>query len=108
MDDNQTLVAGGVGTAFTVVLLIVYRFLIPLFNVANHKRVRSVCCGKFCVTSLDVEDTTPVTHRSHRGPDVDPGNPSVVLSPIHAPKPLVTNPAWQPRPTVSKEDDAAL
>ena len=58
-DDNQTLLAGGVGTAFTVVLFVVYRFVVPLFNAANHKRVRSVCCGKSCVTSVDVENTTP-------------------------------------------------
>lgn len=106
MDETQTLIAGGVGTGFTIALIIIYRFLVPLFNAANHKRVRSVCCGKFCVTSLDVEDTTPVTHRSHRGPDVEE-TPSVVLSPIHVPKPS-TNPAWQPRPGSSKEDDAPL
>jgi len=31
----------------------------PFFTAANHKRVRSICCGRVCVTSLDVEDTTP-------------------------------------------------
>jgi len=58
-DSNQTLVAGGVGTAFTIVLFVVYRFVVPFFNAANHKRIRSVCCGKSCVTSMDVENTTP-------------------------------------------------
>ena len=58
-DSSQTLVAGGVGTGFTVVLLIFYRFVLPLFNAANHKRVRSVCCGRTCVSSVDVENTTP-------------------------------------------------
>jgi len=58
-DSNQTLVAGGVGTAFTVALFVIYRFVVPLFNAANHKRIRSVCCGKSCVTSMDVENTTP-------------------------------------------------
>lgn len=30
-----------------------------MFNAANHKRIRSVCCGKSCTTSMDVENTTP-------------------------------------------------
>jgi hypothetical protein len=58
-DSNQTLVAGGVGTAFSVVLFVVFRFVVPMFNAANHKRIRSVCCGKSCTTSMDVENTTP-------------------------------------------------
>jgi len=59
-DSNQTLVAGGVGTAFTVLLLVFYKFVLPFLNFANHRRVRSVCCGRSCTSSLDVEDTTPV------------------------------------------------
>lgn len=62
-DSNQTLVAGGVGTAFTVALFVFYRFVLPCFNAANHRRVRSVCCGKSCVSSLDVEETTPTAPR---------------------------------------------
>jgi len=72
MGDNQTLIAGGVGTAFSIVLFVVYRFLIPLFNATNHKRIRSVCCGRNCTTSMDVEDTTP----------------PVVVQPIVSPTPL--------------------
>lgn len=68
MGDSQTLVAGGVGTAFTIALFVVYRFLIPLFNATNHKRIRSVCCGRNCVTSVDVEDTTPTIVPSIRSP----------------------------------------
>jgi len=86
MGDNQTLVAGGVGTAFTIALLIVYRFLVPLFNASNHKRIRSVCCGQNCVTSLDVDDTSPITHASHsRASQV---TPTVVVPPIRSPTPL--------------------
>jgi hypothetical protein len=66
MGDSQTLVAGGVGTGFTVALFIVYRFLIPLATAANHKRIRSVCCGWNCITSVDIEDTSPVTHSNRR------------------------------------------
>jgi hypothetical protein len=29
------------------------------FGIINHKRVRSNCCGKEAVASLDIEDTTP-------------------------------------------------
>ena len=86
MDHSQTLVAGGVGTAFTVVLFIVYRFLVPLFNATFHKRVRSVCCGHNCMSSLDIEDTTPVTHTSHRSPRVAPSS-SDVLAPIRVDRP---------------------
>ena len=60
-DSSQTLVAGGVGTAFSIVTFLVVKFVIPLFTAANHRRVRSVCCGHSCVSSLDVENTTPVT-----------------------------------------------
>jgi hypothetical protein len=58
-DSSQTVVAGGVGTAFTLVLFVVYKFVVPFFTAANHKRIRSVCCGLGCTTSMDVEDTTP-------------------------------------------------
>jgi len=64
------LVAGGVGTAFSVATFIVYKFIVPLFTVANHKRVRSVCCGKSCVSSFDVEETTPTVVSLRQ---VDPG-----------------------------------
>ena len=86
MGDSQTLVAGGVGTAFTITLFIVYRFFIPFFNAANHKRIRSVCCGRICVTSLDVEDTSPVSHTSR----VSQVTPTVVVPPIRAPTPLAS------------------
>lgn len=50
---------GGAGVGFSVITFIVVRFLVPAFNAANHKRIRSVCCGRSCVTSLDVEPTSP-------------------------------------------------
>ena len=75
-DSSQTMVAGGVGTGFTIVLFVLYRFVVPFFTVANHKRIRSVCCGRTCVSSVDVENTTPTVvvgtiqggdHNSHDG-----------------------------------------
>ena len=41
--------------SFTIVLTAVSAFLIRF----NHKRIRSKCCGKDCISSVDVEDTTP-------------------------------------------------
>ena len=81
MGDSQTLVAGGVGTGFTVALFVVYRFLVPLLTASNHKRIRSVCCGKNCESSLDVEDTTPVVHTNPRAP-ATPKPSAPVLPPI--------------------------
>jgi hypothetical protein len=60
MENQSTvLVGGGVGAAFSITAFIILRFVIPFFNAANHKRIRSVCCGRTCITSLDVEETTP-------------------------------------------------
>jgi len=50
---------GGVGVAFSVITLVFFKFIKPAFTAANHHRIRSVCCGKTCITSLDIEDTTP-------------------------------------------------
>jgi hypothetical protein len=58
-DDSSTYVTGGIGSAITVGTLIVLRIIWPMFTAANHKRLRTTCCGKTCVTSLDVEETTP-------------------------------------------------
>lgn len=30
-----------------------------IFGLVNHKRIRSNCCGKTMVMSVDVENTTP-------------------------------------------------
>lgn len=79
-DSNQTLVAGGVGTAFTMALLVFYKFILPLFNATNHKRVRSVCCGKTCVSSIDVEETTPKSGVAESGVE----NPAAQPQPAHA------------------------
>jgi len=81
MSDTQTLVAGGVGTGFTIALFILYRVIVPAYTAVNHKRIRSVCCGRNCTTSLDVEDTTPVPH-----PDAVAGGTGTVpstVNPIH-------------------------
>lgn len=89
-DSNQTLVAGGVGTAFTIALLVFYKFIIPLFTIANHRRIRSVCCGRSCVSSLDVEETTPKPG-SGVGAESGVGDPKVCtgsLNPIHTSLPV--------------------
>jgi len=51
MDPTQGYALGGLLTA----LVGFGGYLIKL----NHHRIRSTCCNKVCVTSIDVEATTP-------------------------------------------------
>jgi len=51
MDSTQGF---SLGTLITV-LTIFAGYLIKL----NHHRIRSTCCNKICVSSIDVEATTP-------------------------------------------------
>ena len=30
-----------------------------LYTFLNHQRIRSVCCNRMCISSLDIEQTTP-------------------------------------------------
>ena len=48
--DTGTLL-GGLGIAFSV--------FGTIFAAINHKRLRSNCCGRKAVISVDVENTTP-------------------------------------------------
>ena len=34
--------------------------LSSIYIAVNHKRLRSVCCNRMCVTSIDIESTSPV------------------------------------------------
>jgi len=54
--DSTTTAALSIGS-------IVISVLGSIFAVINHKRIRSNCCGKEVVASLDIESTTP-TDRS--------------------------------------------
>ena len=47
--------SGGVGAGAVVALGLAYR----VYLAVNHHRVRSNCCGKELVVSVDVEKTTP-------------------------------------------------
>lgn len=51
--DNVT--SGGIGAGTMVALGIAYR----VYLAVNHHRIRSTCCGKEMVVSVDVEQTTP-------------------------------------------------
>jgi len=51
MDSGQEY---SLATLITI-LSIVVGYLIKL----NHHRIRSTCCNKVCITSIDVEATTP-------------------------------------------------
>mgnify|MGYP003644344228 FL=1 len=74
-DQGSSLVNGGIASAITVATLVVVRVLYPMFNAANHKRIRTVCCGSSCVSSFDVEETTPQA----RAAPTDVENPRVVV-----------------------------
>ena len=40
-------------------LVAVFSGLLAYLVKLNHKRIRSTCCNKVCVTSIDVEETSP-------------------------------------------------
>jgi hypothetical protein len=33
--------------------------LSTIYIAVNHKRLRSVCCNRLCITSIDIENTSP-------------------------------------------------
>jgi hypothetical protein len=47
--------SGGIGAGAVVALGVLYR----VYLAVNHHRVRSNCCGKEMVVSVDIEKTTP-------------------------------------------------
>ena len=57
--------SGGIGAGAVVALGILYRVYIAI----NHHRVRSNCCGKQMVVSVDVEETTPPTALKIKAPE---------------------------------------
>jgi hypothetical protein len=58
--------SGGIGAGAMVALAIAYR----VYLAVNHHRVRSNCCGKELVVSVDVEKTTPPTELKIKVPSV--------------------------------------
>jgi hypothetical protein len=61
--DNYT--SGGIGAGSMLALGIAYRIYLAI----NHHRVRSNCCGKEVVVSVDVERTTPPAKLEIKVPD---------------------------------------
>jgi len=51
MDTNAVM--GYISLAISIVSIVL--------GVINHRRIRSNCCGRIGVVSLDVEPTTPTT-----------------------------------------------
>jgi hypothetical protein len=47
--------SGGIGASIILALGILYK----IYNIVNHHRVRSNCCGKKIEVSLDIDETTP-------------------------------------------------
>ena len=64
--DNLT--SGGIGAGTMLALGIAYRVYLSV----NHHRVRSNCCGKEIVVSVDVEETTPPTVPKIKAPEEIP------------------------------------
>lgn len=85
MSDTNLAFSGGIGVAASVATFLFIRVLKPFLTAANHKRIRSICCGRACITSLDVEDTTPTVVLR------------VLPSGMQSPRPL------PPSPTPAKE-----
>jgi hypothetical protein len=52
MDANSALSGGGIVGGIIFFVGIVYKAV-------NHHRIRSKCCGKEIVASVDIEETTP-------------------------------------------------
>lgn len=57
--------SGGVGAGAVLALGVAYRIYLAI----NHHRVRSNCCGKQMVVSVDVEETTPPTVLKIKAPE---------------------------------------
>ena len=66
MDDSGIIAVAGLVVAIAGTVL----------GVVNHKRVRSECCGKKFVASLDVETTTPPPTQTTAAPPLELRSPS--------------------------------
>ena len=53
--NSDILTTAGISSTLVISVLILYR----LYHAINHKRIRSNCCGKKLVASIDIEETTP-------------------------------------------------
>jgi hypothetical protein len=49
---------------------IVMSALTAVYGAVNHKRIRSVCCSRVCVSSIDIEETTPTGPKKEEEPQV--------------------------------------
>ena len=77
--------SGGIGAGAVVVLGILYR----VYLAVNHHRVRSNCCGKELVVSVDVDEAPAgmsaqwLTSKPMRAPVLASMKPAVVPVPGH-------------------------
>ena len=53
--------SGGVGAVSVLVLGLLYK----LYQIINHRRIRSNCCGKIFVVAIDI-DSTSTTPRQNQ------------------------------------------
>ena len=53
--NSDILTSAGISSTLVISAFVLYR----LYLTINHKRIRSDCCGKKLVASIDIEETTP-------------------------------------------------
>jgi len=53
--NSDILASAGISSTLIISAFVLYR----LYLTINHKRIRSNCCGKKLVASIDIEETTP-------------------------------------------------
>jgi hypothetical protein len=51
---------GGIAGILSIVLIVSEK----IYQLVNHRRVRSNCCGKRTEISLDIENTTPPSEKA--------------------------------------------
>jgi len=50
---------GGIAGLLSLAMVVIEK----IYQIVNHKRVRSNCCGKKTEISLDIENTTPPSEK---------------------------------------------
>lgn len=71
--NTENLISGSVGVTITFLLAILYK----VYTTLNHHRIRSNCCGRQLVASVDVEQTTPPTPRHPPPPSIPESLPPI-------------------------------
>jgi len=57
--------SGGVGAVSVLVLGLLYK----LYQIINHRRIRSNCCGKIFVVAIDIDSTSTTPRQTQILPE---------------------------------------